>query len=65
MDDNIYIFKKPQSVTRMEALPLGTVKLRKSHSLGFAVGVCGIEVARELEVWAATTMSVTNNTRTR
>jgi hypothetical protein len=63
--DNICIFKKPQSVTRMEALPLGTLKLRKSHLLGFAVGVCGIDVARQLEVRDATAMSGTNSTRAR
>jgi hypothetical protein len=63
--DNICIFKKPQSVTRMEVLPLATLKLGKSHSLGFVVGVCGIEVARQLEVRDATAMSETNSTRTK
>jgi hypothetical protein len=47
----------------MEALPLGTMKLRKSHLLGFVVAVYGIEVARQLEVRDATAMSGTNSTR--
>jgi hypothetical protein len=65
LKDNICIFRKPQSVTRMEGLTLGTLKLVKSHSLGFAVGVLGIEVARQLEVRDATAMSGTNSTRAR
>jgi hypothetical protein len=48
----------------MEALPLGTLRLKNSHSLSFDVGICGIEVARRYEIWDATAMSGTNNTRT-
>jgi hypothetical protein len=46
---NISIFKKPQLVTIMEALPFGTLRLKKSHSMGLVVGVRRIEVARQWE----------------
>jgi hypothetical protein len=61
---NVSIFKKPQLVTIMEALPFGTLRLKRSHSMGLIVGARRIEVARQWEVWDAIAISETNNTRT-
>jgi hypothetical protein len=47
----------------MEALPFGTLRLKRSHSLALAVGVRRVLVARIWEVWDAIAIGETYNTR--